>query len=217
MSLRLAMIDDHRLFREGLRALLERQPDFEIVGEAADDREALALVEQTKPDLAIVDVMLSGVSGIAVTRELVQRLPDLRILMLSMHAREDFVAEALAAGAHGYSHKDQPAETIIGAIRTVMRGETYLAPTISGRVLESYRELRRRSGAPAGPLGALSRREREVFDLLIRGFGNRQIGRQLFISVKTVETHRAHILRKLHVHSIAELVRYAALHGLVLH
>jgi two-component system response regulator NreC len=209
------LVDDHQLFRQGLRTILAKEGDLTVVGEASDAREAYQLVVDAHPDVVVLDVSLPGVNGIAATRELVRREPHAHVLMLSMHSSEDYVAQALAAGATGYALKDQSAGEVVDAIRAVARGQAYLSPKISRFVVEDYLRLRRGDTARTGPLAALSVREQEIFDLLVRGFSNDGIAGQLCISVKTVETHRAHILHKLHLHSIAELVRFAARHNLV--
>jgi two-component system response regulator NreC len=194
---------------------LTSETDLAVVGEASDAREAYQVVGDKHPDVVVLDVSLPGVNGIAATRELVRREPHAHVLMLSMHAGEDYVAQALAAGATGYALKDQSAAEVIEAIRAVARGQAYLSPRISRFVVDDYLRLRRGESARTGPLAALSVREQEIFDLLVRGFSNDGIAGQLCISVKTVETHRAHILHKLRLHSIAELVRFAARHDLV--
>jgi DNA-binding NarL/FixJ family response regulator len=212
--MRLALIDDQQVFRDGLRSLLLGHADLEVVGEASDARQAFAMVADTRPDVVVLEVSLPGLDGIAASRELVQRTPGVRPLILSRHRGEDFVARALAAGALGYACKAQPATEVLEAIRAVGRGESYLPPGLSRFVLDDL--LRRRRRAPDGPLGHLSAREREVFTLLVRDLNNDDIARQLCISVKTVQTHRARILKKLHLHSIVQLVRFAAVHDLLL-
>jgi DNA-binding NarL/FixJ family response regulator len=211
---RLVLVDDHELFREGLKTALQAASDFVVVGEASNARSALDVARTSSPDVAIVDVSLPGAGGIALARDLLRNSPRCKILMLTMHTSEPYVLEALDAGALGYAIKDQRTSEIIEAIRTVARGEIYLAPRIPGSVLERYQTGRTRDDL--GPLGELSVREREVFDLVVRGFTNESVANELGISVKTVETHRARINRKLHVHSTGELVRFAALHGLIL-
>jgi two-component system response regulator NreC len=214
MAVRLVLVDDHLLFSEGLKYVLHTQADFQVVGEAAEAREAYRVVEATAPDAVIVDIALPGTNGIAVTRELTRRKRDTKILILTMHGEEEFVAQSLSAGALGYALKHQKQTEIFEAIRCVARGQTYLCPSISRAVVDSYR--RERQGlAPGRPLGVLSPREHEVFDLLVRGYSNDAIGAHLCISVKTVETHRAHILRKIGVHSLVDLVRFAAKHNLI--
>lgn len=215
MRLRLALVDDHRLFREGLRAVLAREPDLEVAGEAEDARGAYELVEQAQPDVVLMDVGLRGMNGIAATRELARRRAPGRVLMLTMHAGEDFVAQAFTAGAAGYALKSQSSPEIVEAVRVVARGRAYLCPQISRLAVEDFLRGRRDEEHDPGPCDTLSPREREIFDLLVRGHSNAMVAKELCISVKTVETHRAHILKKLHVHSMVELLRFAARHDLI--
>lgn len=212
MTLRLALVDDHILFREGLRALLATMPDLEVVAEASDAEEAVRVLDETHPEVIVMDVALPGANGVALTRELKQRLPSARVLILSMHEAADFVAQALGAGALGYALKDQPADDIVTAIRTVSRGQSYLSPRIPRSVVERARDSQ---GAGDGPIDSLSPREREIFELLIKGNSTASVAASLGISAKTVETHRGHINKKLSVHSTAELIRLAARHGLI--
>jgi DNA-binding NarL/FixJ family response regulator len=209
MTLRIAVIDDHVLFRQGLRALFATQPDLAIVVEGADARDVYPLIEAANPDVAVVDVTLRGSSGIAATQEIVRRCPSCKVLVLTMHANEDFAARAFSAGASGYALKDQDALAVLDAIRAVAAGQRYLAPSLPIRVLGGPRA--------AGPLADLSPREREVFDLIVQSQSNRDIASYLCISIKTVETHRASINRKLGAHSTADLIRIAARHGLIEH
>ena len=215
MTLSVVLIDDHRLFRDGLRTLIEQQGDLKVVGEAEDARNAYPIIESTHPDVVLMDVALTSTSGIATTRELLRRMQDVRVLMLSMHGEADFVSQALSAGANGYALKTQSSGEILDAIRAVARGEMYLSPLISRTVVEDGLKLKRGENGQAGPCHELSPREREVFDLLVRGFSNDSIAQSLCISVKTVETHRARILKKLKLHSLVELVRFAARHDLI--
>jgi len=210
--LRLMLVDDHNLFRDGLRMVLGRYDDLEVVAEAADARQALAAADASRPDVVVLDVSLPGMDGVQAARELQRRQPAARLLVVSMHEREEDVARALAAGVRGYAFKSQRSDEVVEAIRAVGRGEQYVPPTVSRFVLDELL----RAGAVGGPLAALSQREREVCHLLVRGLGNDAIAQQLCISVKTVETHRARILKKLRVHSIADLIRLAARHGLAL-
>ena len=215
MTLSVVLIDDHRLFRDGLRTLIEQQGDLKVVGEAEDARNAYPIIESTHPDVVLMDVALTSTSGIATTRELLRRMQDVRVLMLSMYGEADFVSQALSAGANGYALKTQSSGEILDAIRAVARGEMYLSPLISRTVVEDGLKLKRGENGQAGPCHELSPREREVFDLLVRGFSNDSIAQSLCISVKTVETHRARILKKLKLHSLVELVRFAARHDLI--
>jgi DNA-binding NarL/FixJ family response regulator len=209
MPLTVAVIDDHAVYRAGLRAVLHGA-DMQVVAEAREAQEGYAAVEAAKPDLVLLDLKLPGPDGITVARELLRRDPQRRVLMVSMRLEESIVADALAAGALGYFGKEQSIEDLLCAIRTVADGRTYLPPGISAEDIE----VRLRRGR-MGPLGLLSGREREVFELLVRGFNNEDVASHLGISRRTVETHRSRILRKLHVHSAVELIRLAARHGLL--
>ena len=215
MSIKLALVDDHRLFREGLRSMIQSQPDLAVVGEAASSTEAYAMIEATNPDVVVLDLALPGVTGVTVAREVLRRNPKLRILLLSMLVDEEHVAQALEAGVSGYAAKFQSSDEVFEAIRAVSAGQSYLSPLISRFVLEEYMRMRK-GGEPANtPLRVLTGREREIFDLSVRGLSNDLIATQLFISKRTVETHRGRIMRKLGVHSAADLVRIAAKHGLL--
>lgn len=212
---RLFLVDDRELFREGLRLLLA-QASFEVVGEASTVPRVYDAIEACRPDVVIISSDLDGLGGTAVTRELVRRWPDAKVLMLGSRRDDDGVHQALAAGARGFALKQQPSTQVFEAVRAVALGHVYLAPAISHVVLQDHLRLRRGETTQAGPCDALSRRERDVFELLVRGHTNRRIARMLGISPKTVETHRAHVLRKLGVHSIVDLIRFAARHQLPL-
>jgi DNA-binding NarL/FixJ family response regulator len=207
------LVDDHVVFREGLRGLLARDPRLEVVAEAGTAREGYAALEATKPDVVLVDVSLPGTSGIAATREMIRRQTTCRVLMLSAHHEGSFVAQSLGAGALGYVTKAQPIEEIMRAIFRVARGERYLPPGFDTEIVQQARAYRRTGGT--GPLGVLSVREREIFDLVVAGHSNQDMARELCISIKTVDTHRARINRKLGLHSTADVIRFAALNGLI--
>ena len=210
-----ALVDDHLLFREGLRAMLATAPDLRIVAEAANAQEAIPAIRATQPEVVVLDVMLPGVSGIGIARQLLRDDPNRRMLALSMVADEAHVADALQAGVLGYACKSQSANEVMEAIRTVARGETYLAPQVSGFVMSDYRRLRAGGEGSTSPLATLTAREREIFELCIQGNPTAKIARQLSISPRTVETHRGRILRKLNAHSAVDLVRLAARWGLL--
>lgn len=210
MAHRVALVDDHRLFREGLRALLATQPDLQVVGEAAEPVDACALVDSEDPDLVVVDVLLGENSGMALAREILRRSPRRRVLMLSMLLDEEHAAEALEVGALGYAGKAQSLDEVLDAIRTVASGRVYVPSILSRFVVQDYLRLRRGEGKPDSPLGRLTRREREVFDLIVAGGTTAGIAQQLAISHRTVETHRSRILHKLKARSAADLVRLAA-------
>ncbi|HXU74484.1 MAG TPA: response regulator transcription factor [Polyangia bacterium] len=205
---RVVLVDDHELFREGLRALLQGE-QVSVVGTAGDAREAIRLLDDSACDLVIVDVTLPGPSGVSLLRDLKRAQPHRPVLMLTMHTHADVVADAFDNGADGYALKSQSPAELLEAIHAVVAGERYLAPTLRTATSDGGGD----SSTPSGLLRMLTRREREIFELLVRGENNRAIGRLLFISVKTVETHRTRLMRKLEVHSIAELVRLAARHG----
>jgi two-component system response regulator NreC len=211
-KVRVLLVDDHSTFREAFHALLQASGEFDVVGHATQGPEVVGLYEATTPDLAVMDVALERGDGVSVCQELVAAYPSAKVLMLSAHALHDYVARALAAGAAGYALKSQPAAEVVGAMKKIAEGERYLAPSLPETLLTRERS-RRRSGP--GELGGLSAREREIFDLVVRGYSNASISQELTISVKTVETHRANINRKLAVHSSSQLLRYAALRGLV--
>jgi DNA-binding NarL/FixJ family response regulator len=210
MAYKVALVDDHRLFREGLRALLASQPDLQVVGEAAEPTQACTLVDAEDPDLVVVDVLLGTASGVALARELLRRSPRRRLLMLSMLLDEEHAAEALEVGALGYAGKAQSLDEVLEAIRTVASGRVYLPSVLSRFVVQDYLRLRRGEAAPDSPLARLTRREREVFDLIVSGGSTAHIAAQLSISHRTVETHRSRILHKLKARSAADLVRLAA-------
>lgn len=205
---RIAMIDDHPLFREALALTVARQADFEVVGEAGNAEEALALARSTTIDVAILDILMPATSGITLASMLHEVQPSCRVLGLSVICEPGLIADMLRAHAAGHALKTQPAAEIIDAIRQVLAGQRYLAPTISLAAIEA--EL---GGAAPQPLQRLTPREREVFELIIRGHSNDEIATKLFIARRTVETHRQRIIRKLSAHSVIELQRISARYG----
>jgi two-component system response regulator NreC len=213
MTINLALIDDHLVFRDAFRALLTATGEFTVVGEGSEAREVCPLYEATKPDVVVIDVTLPGSDGLSATRELTTRFPGAKVMVLSAHAVHDYVTRAFAAGASGYALKSQAAPAVMAALKAVAQGERYLAPELPPSLLSSANRSRRKG--PPGQLEGLSTREREIFDLVVRGYSNASISEELSISVKTVETHRANINRKLAVHSSTQLLRFAALRGLV--
>jgi len=212
--IRVVIADDHHLVRQGLRALLERAGDIEVVGEAADGPEALALVERLRPDVLVLDIAMPHLNGV----EAVGRLRSLgvktRALVLSMYADEAFVRQALRNGAKGYLLKRAVAEELLLAVRAVSRGDTFLSPEVAGPVLTPL-VADHPTGGASGPLDHLTSREREVLQLVAEGHTNRAIAARLHLSEKTVEKHRGHLMAKLDVHETAGLVRVAIRHGLV--
>ncbi len=213
-TVRVALVDDHVVFRQGLSSLLSRERDLQVVAEAGEARDAYKAVKAASPDVVVLDLGLPGADGIAVTRELLRQQEDRHVLVLSMFTDHERVARALEAGALGYASKDQPAEEVLTAIRLVSQGKEYLAPGISRAVLDDYLALRKNGGSIT-PLRLLTGREREIFDFTVRGSSSQAIADELSISRRTVETHRSRILHKLHMHSASDLVRLAARLGLL--
>jgi two-component system response regulator NreC len=210
MSIRVLIVDDHAVVRAGLRLLLDAEDDIETVGEAGDAREAIFEARSTKPDVVLMDVVLGGKSGIEVTPELLHEEPEARILVLSMQDDPRYVREAFAAGAHGYVLKEAADTELVTAVREVARGGRYVHPTLGARMAAADA-----AAADAADHDPLSDREREVLRLLALGHTNQEIAQMLYISVRTAETHRAHIMQKLRLETRAELVRYALAQGLL--
>jgi DNA-binding NarL/FixJ family response regulator len=212
VTLSLVLADDHRIVRQGLRALLATEPDFRLVGEAADGLEAVRLVERLRPDVLILDLFLPGLSGLEVARRVHQRLPHTRIVILSMYDNEAYVVEALRAGAAAYVLKVSGAEELMRAVREAAAGRQFLSPPISEHALQSYRD---KTASPADPFESLTDREREVLQLTAEGHSGNAVAERLFISPRTVESHRTNLMRKLGLRNQKELVRYAAQRGLL--
>lgn len=206
------LADDHRVVREGFRALLEAEPDFEVVAETGDGLEAVRLVEQQKPQILVVDLMMPSLNGLEVVRQVAQRGSRTRIVVLSMHANEAYVLEALKNGAAAYVLKDASAAELVRAVREVLVGRRYLSPPLSEPVIDTY--IRRAKTSDSVDIyDTLTNREREVFQLAAEGNTTAEIATRLFISPRTVETHRANIMHKLGLRSQTELVRYALQRG----
>jgi DNA-binding NarL/FixJ family response regulator len=204
VTIRVLVVDDHAVVRAGLRLLLDAEEDIETVGEAGNSREAVFEVRSSKPDVILMDVGLgSGKSGIEATPEMLHEAPDAKVLMLSMQDDPRYVREAFAAGASGYVLKEAADSELVTAVRQVAGGTSYVDPTLGARIAASDAEAAQAAEDP------LSDREREVLRLLALGHTNQEIAKTLFISVRTAETHRAHIMQKLRINTRAELVRYA--------
>jgi two-component system response regulator NreC len=210
MSIRVLLVDDHAILRAGLRRVLEAEDDIEVVGEAESAERAVFETLAEKPDVVVLDVVMPGASGIDVAPKLLGPLPETRILFLSMQDDPRYVQAAFEAGASGYVLKEAADTEVVAAVRAVARGERYVNPALGARLVAAEAEDRKR--AESDPL---SDREREVLELLALGHTNQEIANALYISVRTVETHRAHIMRKLDFSSRADLVRYALEHGLI--
>src|SRR3954462_3143745 len=210
MSVRVLIVDDHAVFRAGLRMLIDAEADMEAVGEAGNARDAVFQARSLKPDVVLMDVVMPDQSGLEVVPTLLHERPEIKILVLSMQDDPQYVRQAFAAGASGYVLKEAADNEVVAAIREVARGGRYVNPELGARLVTAETDERRR--AEEDPL---SDREREVLRLLALGHTNQEIAEQLYISVRTAETHRAHIMQKLRLSSRAELVRYALMHGLL--
>jgi DNA-binding NarL/FixJ family response regulator len=210
MSIRVVIVDDHAILRAGLRRVLEAEPDIEVVGEAESADRAVFEAMSGQPDVVLMDVMMPGKTGIEGMPAVLAAVPDVKVLVLSMQDDPHYVREAFAAGAAGYVLKEAADSEVVGAVRAVAAGERYVHPALGARLVAAEAEERRR--AEADPL---SDREREVLRLLALGHTNQEIAKSLYISVRTAETHRAHIMQKLRLRSRAELVRYALDNGLI--
>lgn len=213
-KIRIFLVEDHTILREGLRALLTAEPNFEIIGEAADGREAVRFVEKQVPDLILMDLSMPRMTGMDAIREIKKRYPATKIIALTVHKAEEYLWTTLQAGADGYVLKDATHEELMLAIQNVLKGKTYLSPGVSEKVIEGYLEGKE-SQIPSSTLGLLSQREREVLKLIAEGYKNKEIAADLCISLKTVEKHRANLMKKLDLHNAAALTAYAIEQGLV--
>jgi DNA-binding NarL/FixJ family response regulator len=211
-SIRVLIADDHTLVRAGIRALLQGLEGVEVVAEAGDGREAMALAELHRPDVLVTDIAMPHVSGLELAGRVARELPEARVIILSMHGNEEYASRALQAGAAGYLLKDSGLAELELAVRAVARGETYLSPAVSKHVIADY--LRRTGGAPPES-GSLTPRQRQVLRLIAEEKTTKTIARLLGVSVKTVETHRAQLMDRLDIHDVAGLVRHAIRIGLV--
>ena len=212
--LRLLVADDHPIVRHGLRKIVEAQPDWEIVGEASDGQDAVQQTLRLRPDVAIVDIGMPIVDGIEATRQISQRCPDVQVLILSMHADEAYVVRSLQAGAKGYLLKDSAGADLIQAVAAAAQGKSFFSPAVARVMLDDYMRHLAEQGK-TDPYESLSERERQIFHLIANGQSNKEIASLLNLSPRTVETHRANILEKLHLHSAIELVLYAVRKGIL--
>ncbi len=211
MPTKILLADDHQIVREGLHSLFEKEADLEVVGEAENGRQAVRMARDLKPDVVVMDVAMPELNGIEAMRQILAELPAAKVLALSMHSNKHYVIEALKAGASGYLLKDGAFDELVQAIRAVIANRSYLSPEITGAVIDDV--VHHQPPEPR-PAPRLSSREREVLQLLAEGKTSQQIARRLFVSRKTVDTHRQHIMKKLDLYSVAELTKYAVRKGL---
>jgi DNA-binding NarL/FixJ family response regulator len=210
VTTRILLVDDHQMVREGLRAILEKQDDFSVVGEESSGREAVRAVQELRPDVAVMDVAMSDMNGIEATRQIRANSTDTRVVALSSHADRRYVKAALEAGACGYVLKANAFDDLVNAVRAAAEGLKYLAPEVTSEIVETAL----RQGTDGSVYEILGAREREVLQLLAEGLTSSQIAERLHVSTSTVETHRRNIMRKLDLHNVADLTKYAIREGL---
>ena len=211
MTTKILLADDHGIIRQGLRSLLSKQSDMEVVAEAEDGRKAINLVREFKPDIVIMDITMPNLNGVEATRQIKTEFAKIKVIALSIHSNRRFVADMLKVGASAYILKDCLFDELVQAIRVVIGGGTYLSPTITGIVVDDYINLTK--GVNSQPM-VLNDREREVLQLLAEGKSTKKIAIEVHVSVKTIEANRRHIMEKLDIHSVAELTKYAVREGL---
>ena len=212
--MKILLADDHNVLRKGLRRILEEQPDLEVVGEASDGREAVALNAKLRPDIVVMDIAMPLMNGLEATRQILLRHSDLNVLILSMYSDENYVVQVLRAGARGYLLKDTAEEDLITAVRTVANGQPFFSPKIAKLLLGDGMQRLRQEGV-SDSYDLLTAREREVLQLIAEGKSNKESAAALFVSPTTIETHRARIMDKLDLHSTADIVLYAVRKGIV--
>ena len=213
MTISILLADDHQVVREGLRALLDAEEDFRVVGEAADGRTTVQMAEEMQPDILVLDLIMPALGGLEATRQIARACPNTKIIVLSMHSDEAYVLEALKNGARSYVLKSSPGEELIRAIRKVWAGERYLGPPLTARAIDAYVSQIR--DADSDPYHTMTAREREVLHLSAEGLTSSEIADQLSLSHRTVESHRANVMSKLNLHSKTELIRYAFKRGII--
>jgi len=213
-EVRILLADDHTVMRSGLRLLLERQPDLTVVGEAANGREAIALAATLKPDVVVMDIAMPHLNGVEATRQIVNQSPNTAVVILSMHSDESYVIRSLKAGARAYLLKDSAEADLIDAIRAITAGKSFFSPAVR-RILKEDYMLQLKEMGPEDSYERLTKREREVLQLVAEGQSNKEVANLLNLSLYTVETHRTHILQKLNLHTVPELILYAVRKGII--
>ena len=213
MAIRIVLCDDHQIIREGLRSLLEKQPDMTVVGEGINGLEAIRLARDKKPDVMVLDIAMPELNGIAATRRIFEDHQNIKILALSMHSDHHFVTEMLEAGASGYMLKDSAFAELASAIRTIMSGGLFISPRLAGNVLDAFVQ-RTKPARKTRRKVELSQRESEILQMISEGKSSKEIAQSIHISIKTVETHRQHIMQKVGVHNVASLTKFAIREGI---
>jgi two-component system response regulator NreC len=213
-EIRVLLAEDHTIVRKGLRSLLDADPAITVVGEAENGRQAIDQVERLLPDVVVMDIAMPGLNGLEATRQIKKRFPEVQVLILTVHTAQEYILQILRAGASGYLVKQAAPTDLVQAIQAAHRGDTFLSPSISRKVIEEYVQ-QASTAAELDSYETLTDREREVLQLIAEGSSTRQIAEQLHISVKTVETHRAHLMDKLELRSTAELTQYAIRKGVI--
>ena len=213
-TVRILIAEDHTIVRKGLCSILKNEKDIDVIGEAENGKEAIKKVEELTPDVVVMDISMPLLNGLEATRQIKKRFPEVKVLILTVHSNEEYILEILKAGASGYLVKKAAPEELVAAIHAVSRGNSFLSPSVSKSVIKKFLQV---AGAEAGleKSSLLTEREREVLQLIAEGYSTRKIAELLFISVKTVEAHRSHIMEKLDLHNIADLTRYAIRTGII--
>ena len=209
------LADDHTVVRQGIVKLLEGEKNFKVIGEAGNGRDAVSKVEQFKPDVVLMDISMPLLNGIEATRQIKRIRPQTKVIILSMHSHDRFIGELLTLGASGYLVKDSTGADIITAINAAMKGDTFLSPSISRKIIENYVSLKKVKSFREKLYSELSNREREVFQLIAEGRSTKEISEILFVSISTVKTHRSHIMEKLQLENLSQLIRFAIELGIV--
>ncbi len=213
-KIRVILAEDHTIVRQGLRSLLEQSDDIEVIAEAEDGREAVNKTEQLKPDIVLMDISMPILNGIEATRQIKKKFPDIKVLILTMHTTEEYISQILHAGASGYLVKKSAHHELLSAIKAIQKGNSYLSPLVSKKVVDQYLQ-KTQDDIKQDRYEKLTTREREVIQLIAEGKANKEIAERLYLSVKTVETHKAHLMEKLNLHTTTDLIKYAIQKGII--
>lgn len=213
-KIRVILAEDHTIVRQGLRLLLEQSDDIKVIAEAEDGREAVKKTEQLKPDIVLMDISMPILNGIEATRQIKKKFPDIKVLILTMHTTEEYISQILHAGASGYLVKKSAHHELLSAIKAIQKGNSYLSPLVSKKVVDEYLQ-KTKDDIKKDRYEKLTTREREVLQLIAEGKANKEIAELLFLSIKTVETHKAHLMEKLNLHTTTDLIKYALQKGII--